>query len=149
MSLLLKSTYIYLFTATVIFGVYGWWVFGYLGVEYFNGPESLVRIGKAIVTLIVCGYAFEIAVIFLVGIFGYKVQKQPLHEFALDERDMQILYKSIYASHLVLCTGLFLAIGALAIGWNAFWVFNLMVLAFLFSVIAELVTKLFLYQQGA
>lgn len=149
MPILLKNTYVYVFTATVIFAVYGWWVFGVLGVEYFTGSDALVRIGKAISTLIIGGYAFEIATVFILSIFSYKVLKKTKDDFTVDERDKEILYKSMYVSHLVLCAGLFLSIGALALGWSAFWVFNLIVLAFLLSVVAELSTKLFLYNRGA
>lgn len=145
----LKITYVHVFTAIVIFSVYGWWVFGVLGIEYFTGPDALIRIGQTIVALIVIGYAFEIMVVFAVAVFNSKVLKQPQEEFMLDERDYRIFYKSIYGSHLVLCTGLFLSIGALALGWSAFWVFNIMVLAFLLSVITELSTKLFLYKRGS
>lgn len=145
----LKSTYVYMFTAIVIIAAYGWWIFGVLGVEYFAGPDALTRIGRAISILIIGGYAFEISVLFIVGIFSVKVLKSTKDDFILDERDMQILYKSLHASHFVLCTGLFLSIGALALGWGAFWVFNSMVLVFFLSVLTELATKLFLYRRGA
>lgn len=145
----LKSTYVFIFTAIVIFAVYGWWIFGVIGIEYFTGPDALIRIGKAISILIIGGYAFEISVLLTMGIFSVKVLKSANNDFTLDERDMQILYKSMYNSHLALCTGLFLSIGALALGLEAFWVFNFIVLAFLVSVIAELSTKLFLYKRGS
>ena len=143
----LKSTYVYMFTATVIFSVYAWWIFGVLGVAHFTGAEALVRIGRAIGALIIFGYAFELLVLFATGLFSLKFLKYSMQDFTLDERDKQILYKSLYASHMVLCTGIFLSIGALTLGWSAFWVFNSMVLAFLLSVIAELATKLFLYKR--
>jgi len=148
MPILLKNTYIYIFTAIVIFGVYGWWVFGVLGVEYFSGPDALVRIGKTLSILIIGGYAFEIITVFIFSLFSHYVLKKSKDEFTVDERDKLILYKSMYGSHLVLCTGLFLAVGAMALGWSAFWVFNIIVLAFLLSVIAELTAKLFLYRSG-
>jgi len=144
MSLLLKATYVHVFTALVIFTVYGFWIFGILGVDYFTGADALVRIGRSIAILIFAGYAFEIAVTLAV------VGKQALTTAAggydpIDERDKQILHKSIFNSHIVLCGGLFLSIGGLALGLQAFWVFNAIVLAFLLSVIAELGTKLFFY----
>ena len=144
----LKSTYVFIFTATVTFVAYSWWVFGVMGIAHFTGPDALVQIGRAISSLIILGYAFEICVLFAVGIFGVKVFKNTKEDFTLDERDEQIGYKSLHYSHLVLCSGLFLSIGALALGWSAFWVFNLMVLAFYLSVVAELATKLFLYKRG-
>ena len=145
----LKSTYVFMFTASVTFAFYSWWIFGILGIAHFTGPDSLVQIGRAISSLIIFGYAFEIGVLFAVGIFGVKVLKNTKEDFTLDERDKQIAYKSLHYSHLVLCSGLFLSIGALALGWSAFWVFNLMVLAFYLSVVAELATKLFLYKRGS
>lgn len=147
MSLLLKSTYVHIFTATVIFATYGFWIFGVLGVEYFTGPDALIRIGRSIATLIVVGYAFEIIV--SIAVLGKQsLQQAKTGINPIDERDKQILYKSMYTSHMVLCAGLFLSIGALAIGFDAFWVFNALVLAFLFSVIAELCTKLFHYREA-
>ena len=144
----LKSTYVFMFTATVIFVVYVWWTFGILGIAHFTGPDSLVQIGRAISALIIVGYAFEIFVLFAAAIFGVKVLKNTKEDFTLDERDKQIAYKALHCSHLVLCSGLFLSIGALALGWSAFWVFNLIVLAFFLSVVAELATTLFLYKRG-
>lgn len=144
----LKATYIYIFTLIVTYSIYGWWIFGVLGIEYFTGTEALVRIGRAIGLLIIGGYAFEFFVLFVAGFFGIKVFKQTKDDFMVDERDKEILHKSIHLSHIVLCTGLFLSVGALASGWSAFWVFNLLVLAFGLSVVMELATKLFLYKQG-
>lgn len=148
MPIQLKTTYIYIFTLIVTFSIYGWWVFGVLGIEYFTGADALVRIGRAIGLLIIGGYAFEILTIFLASIFSATVLKNTKDDFMVDERDKEILHKSMHLSHLVLCTGLFLAVGALAMGWSAFWVFHLMVLAFALSVVMELGTKLFLYKQG-
>ena len=144
MSILLKSTYVHLFTGTVIFATYGFWIFGVLGIEYFTGPDALIRIGRSIATLIIVGYAFEIIV--TLAVVGKQAWQQSYAgNDPLDERDKQILYKSMFNSHFVLCGGLFLSIGALAIGIDAFWVFNAIVLAFLASVIAELCTKLYHY----
>lgn len=143
----LKATYIHVFTLIVIFSVYGWWTFNILGVEYFSGPDALVRIGRSIAMLIICGYAFELGTLLLAGLFGIKVLNSPV-DLNIDERDMKILHQSIYNSHLVLCFGIFLSIGALALGWSAFWVFNFIVLAFGLSVVMELGTKLFLYRRG-
>lgn len=147
MSLQMKSTYVHIFTAIVIFATYGFWIFGYLGIDYFTGPDALIRIGQSIATLIIAGYAFEIIVTMVVlGKQAYQLARTGIDP--IDERDRQILYKSMYNSHLVLCGGLFLSIGVLAFGMEAFWVFNAIVLAFLFSVIAELCTKLFHYHQA-
>lgn len=149
MPIQLKNTYLYVFTLIVISVVYGWWIFGVLGVEYFTGPDALVRIGRAIGALIIWGYAFEICTVFIVSVFSAKVLKNTKTDFMVDERDKEILRKSMHTSHLVLCTGLFLSIGALATGWSAFWVFHFMVLSFFLSVAMELGTKLFLYKQGS
>ena len=105
MSLLLKSTYVHIFTAIVIFATYGFWIFGVLGIEYFTGPDALIRIGRSIATLIVAGYAFEIIVTMIV--LGKQTLQQARDgSTGIDERDKQILYKSMFNSHLVLCGGL-------------------------------------------
>lgn len=145
MSVLVRSTYLYIFTAIVIFATYGWWTFGVLGVEYFTGPEAFVRIGKAISILIVCGYAFEWACLLVAGLFGTKALKTPIN-LTIDERDNHIIHKSIFASHMVLVIGLCLSIFAMAMGVEPFWVFNAMVLAYVLSIVAELATKLTLYK---
>jgi len=143
MPLLLKSTYVHVFTNIVIFAVYAFWIFAVLGIDYFTGADSLIRIGKAIATLIVAGYTFEFLVTFsIVGKQAFEAGKAGV---TLDERDKQIVYKSMLHSHFVLCGGIFLSIAALAMGIEAFWVFNAIVLAFLLSIIAELGTKLFFY----
>ena len=118
-----------------------------LGFTVWSTSLALIRIGRAISILIVGGYAFELSVLIALAVFSVKVLKHKKEELFLDERDKQILYKSLYASHLVLCTGLFISIGVLALGFNAFWVFNCIVLAFFLSVVAELVTKLFFYKR--
>jgi len=148
MSLLIKSTYLHIFTAVVIFASYGFWVFGVLGVEHFTGPDALTRIGKSIGILIIAGYAFE--VLMTLAVVGKQSLQQTKNGIApLDERDKQIVYKSLFNSHIVLCGGLFLSVGVLALGVPIFWVFNAIVLAFLLSVVAELGTKLFLYRAGS
>jgi len=135
---------VHVFTSIVIFSAYAFWIFGVLGIDYFTGADALIRIGKAIATLIVLGYAFEILV--TLTIVGKQAMQAGLSGIdPIDERDKQILYKSMLHSHFVLCGGIFLAIAALAMGVQAFWVFNAMVFAFLLSVIAELGTKLFFY----
>jgi len=142
MSILQKSIYVHICTAIIIFAAYGFWIFGVLGVEYFTGNDALIRIGRAIGTLIIVGYAFEIIV--TLAVLGKQAtQLSSIGINPIDERDKQIIYKSMFNSHIVLCGGLFLSIGALALGIEAFWVFNAMVLAFLASVIAELCTKLY------
>lgn len=148
MSVSLKSTYVYMFTSIVIFAVYGWWVFGVLGVEYFTGEDALVRIGRALSILIVAGYAFEILTVLSWSVFNSVVLKHKKEDFVVDQRDRQITYKSIYNSHFVLCAGIFIAIGAMAMGWSAFWVFNLMVLGFALSVLMELGSKIYHYKRG-
>ena len=102
MPVLLKNTYVYIFTTVVIFGVYGWWVFGFLGIEYFTGPDALIRIGQTLAVLIVGGYAFDILTVFALSLFNFKVLKHTKDDFTVDERDKQILYKSMYFSHFVL-----------------------------------------------
>ena len=145
----LKSAYVYLFTATVVFSAYAWWVFGVLGVSHFAGPDELVRIGRALLSLIVFGYAFEIAVVLAAAFVGVRYFERAASDFTVDERDRQILYRSLHHSHLVLCSGIFAAVGAPALGASAFWAFNVLVLGFLLSVVAELATKLWLYRRGA
>jgi len=147
MSVLAKSTYLYIFTSIVIFATYGWWTFGVLGVEYFTGPEALTRIGKAISILIVTGYAFEWSCLLGAGIFSAKVLRKPI-DVTVDERDKQIIQKSMYASHMVMVAGGCFSIFALAMGVTPFWVFNSIVFAYVLSVVAELATKLTLLQAG-
>ena len=144
----LKITYVHLFTATVIFSAYAWWVFGVLGVSHFSGPDELVRIGRTLLALVVFGYAFEISVVLGTAFVGIGFFGRTASDFTVDERDRQILYRSLHHSHLVLCTGVFASVGALALGWSAFWTFNVLVLGFLLSVVAELATKLVLYRRG-
>ena len=148
MPIQLRSTYIFIFNLIVIFATYGWWVFGILGVDYFTGPEALTRISRAISILIIGGFAFEIIVMFSYSIISAFVFKKKRDDFIVDQRDKQILYKSMYNSHFVLCGGLFIAIGALALGWSPFWVFNLMVLGYALSVVMELGSKIFFYKRG-
>lgn len=147
MSVLAKSTYLYIFTAIVIFVTYGWWTFGVLGVEYFTGPEALTRIGKAISILILGGYAFEWSCLLVASVFSNKILKRPI-DFTVDERDKQIVQKSIYASHMVLVAGICFSMFSLAMGLAPFWVFNAIIFAYLLSVVAELATKLTLLQAG-
>ena len=147
MSVLAKSTYLYIFTSVVVLATYGWWVFGLLGVEYFTGPEALTRIGTAISLLIIAGYAFEWSCLLGVSLFSAKVLEKPI-DLTIDERDIQIVQKSMHVSHIVLVAGLCFCAFALAAGVAPFWVFNGMVLAYEFSVVAELATKLTLLQTG-
>lgn len=148
MSPFIKSTYLSIFTTVVIFLVYGLWIFQVLGVGYFTGPDELVRIGKAIGTLILAGWAFHIIVVLGVILFYSKKEGKKLGEVVIDERDKQINYRSMFISMHVLCAGIFLAVGALAIGWAPFWVFNIIVLFYAFANVTELGAKLFFIHNG-
>lgn len=143
MSVLVKSTYLYIFTTTITYIIYGWWTFGVLGVEYFTGPDDLVRIGKALSILIIGGYGLEWSCMLLAGLFSSKVFGKPL-DLTVDERDRQIVHKSIFASHFVLVAGLCFSAFGMALGLEAFWVFNAILLAYVLSVVAELGSKLVL-----
>ena len=59
MSHLLRATYTSMATSSIIFLVYAFVVFQVIGVDYFTGPDALVRIGKSLGLLIIAGYAFE------------------------------------------------------------------------------------------
>ncbi len=148
MSPFIRSTYLSVFTTAIIFCVYGWWIFQILGVTYVTGPDALVRIGKSIGILILAGYAFEILVQLGALIIDAKFSGKSLRELIVDERDKLIVYRSIFVSMHVLCGGVFLAIGALALGWEAFWVFNIIVLFYGLAVATELVAKILFFHRG-
>ena len=148
MSPFIKSTYLSIFTTIVIFSVYAVWIFLILGVGYFTGPDELVRIGRSIGLLVIAGWAFHIVLVLGVTIFDAKREGKNLADLIVDERDKQINYRSMFISMHVLCAGLLLAIGALAVGWAPFWVFNIMVLFYAFANLTELGAKLFFIHRG-
>lgn len=148
MSPFIKSTYLSVFTTVVVFSVYAVWVFQILGVGYFTGPDELVRIGKAIGILILAGWAFEISVVIGITVFDAVKAGKKLHQIIVDERDKQINYRSMFISNHVLCAGLFLSIGALAMGWAPFWVFNVIVLFYALANLTELSAKIFFFHRG-
>ena len=148
MPILLRSTYLSIFTHIVIFSAYGWWVFGVVGVEYFTGPEALVRVGRTLAVLILGGYALEFIVQIATFIVKSKASGDTKSFYMVDERDKQILAKSLSNSYHVLTIGIFLAIAAMAMGWSLFKVFNLIVLAFALAYAMEFATKIYLYKRG-
>jgi len=143
-----KATYLSIFTTVVIFLIYAFWIFQFLGIGYFTGPDELVRIGKAIGTLILAGWAFHIIVVLSATFLDLKKTGKKVNDVIVDERDKQINYRSMYISMHVLCAGLLLAIGALAMGWAPFWVFNIIVLFYAFANATELGAKLFFFHHG-
>lgn len=147
MSPFIKATYLSIFTTVVIFGVYAVWIFQFLGIQYFAGPDELVRIGKTIGTLILAGWAFHIIVVMGVTLFDARKSGKKLSELIVDERDRQINYRSMFIAMHVLCAGILLSVGALAMGWAPFWVFNIIVLFYALANLTELGAKLrFIYQ---
>lgn len=148
MSPFIKSTYLAIFATVVIFSVYAVWIFHILGVGYFTGPQELVRIGKAIGILILAGWAFEIALVMAVTVFDARKAGKKIHQLVVDERDRQINYRSMYISLHVLCAGLYLSVGALALGWAPFWVFNIIVLFYAFANLTELGAKVLFIHRG-
>lgn len=147
MSPLLRSTYISILTTFIALSLYAFWVFSVAGISYFSGPEELVRIGKAIGILILAGYGFEILAQLGAVIIDAKIYGRSVKEMLVDERDKLIVYRSIFLSTHVLCTGIFISIGALAFGFSAFWVFNIIVLFYGLAIATELTAKLvFLYR---
>ena len=148
MSPFIKSTYLSIFTTVVIFSVYAAWIFLKLGIGYFTGPDELIRIGRAIGALAIAGWAFHIVLVLGVTIFDVKRAGKNIADIIVDERDKQINYRSMFISMHVLCAGLLLSIGALAIGWAPFWVFNIIVLFYAFANLTELGAKLFFIHRG-
>jgi len=147
-SAFVKSTYLSILTTLIIFLVYGLWIFQFLGIGYFTGPDELVRIGKTIGTLILAGWAFHIFVIASVTLFDLKKAGKKFTDVMVDERDKQINYRSMYIAMHVLCAGILVAVGALALGWAPFWVFNIIVLFYALANVTELSAKLFFIHRG-
>jgi len=146
MSPFVRSTYLSIISCTIIFSVYAIWVFHFLGVGYFTGPDAMIRVGKSIGVLIVAGFGFEIA-LQLAGIF-FGARGGTLAGLIVDERDKQIAYRSVFISMFFICGGIFLAVAAMAMGWEIFWVFNIMVLFYALGVAAELGSKLYFLREG-
>jgi|GEM_PF-6924927 len=48
MSPFVRSTYISIFACTIIFSVYAIWVFHFLGVGYFTGPDAMIRVQEGV-----------------------------------------------------------------------------------------------------
>ena len=148
MSPLVRTTYFCVFSTLLVYMVYAWWVFQVMGVSYFMGPDALVRIGRSIGSLIVFGHVFEWLVLISALVLGSKLAGKSVSELVVDERDKQINYRSISLSRHVLCIGLFLSMGALAMGWEPFWVFNIIVLFYGIANVVELGAKIFFFRQG-
>ncbi len=148
MSPFVRLTYVSVFTTLLVYLVYGWWVFHVMGVGYFMGPDALVRIGRTIGGLIIFGHAFEWAVLLGTAMIGARQTGKKIQDLVIDERDKQINYRSLTLSRHVLCVGLFLAIAAMAIGWEAFWVFNIIVLFYAFGNVTDLGAKIFFFRKG-
>ena len=148
MSPFVRITYISVFTTLLAYLVYSWWVFQVMGVGYYMGPDALVRIGRTIGSFILLGHAFEWAILFSAILLSAKLTGKRIWELVFDERDKQISERSISLSRHVLCVGIFLAIGALAIGWAPFWVFNIIVMFYGLSNVTELGAKIFFIRQG-
>lgn len=148
MSHLLRSTYASIITSSIIFLVYGFWIFQIIGIDYFTGPDALVRIGKAIGALIIAGYAFEWSVQIATLFLGLKRSGKSLVELIVDEREKQIAYRSLSISLHILCIGIVLSIGALAMGWAPFWVFHIIVLFYALAVATELASKIYFFRKG-
>lgn len=148
MSHLIRATYASMATSSIIFLVYAFVVFQVIGVDYFTGPDALVRIGKSLGILIIAGYTFEWSVQITTLIFGVKGTGKPFKDLIVDEREKQIVYRSMSISLNVICFGIILSVGALALGWEAFWVFHIIVLFYALAVATELVSKIVLFRRG-
>lgn len=115
--------------------------------KLFSGADATSLMGKSLLLLIVANVIANI-IVRIVFSLVFSIATKTCEDPGLDERDKIIELKGMQVSYMVFAIGLMLSLGALASGWSALIVLNLIVLSLIIGEISSGVTKLYQYRRG-
>jgi hypothetical protein len=142
-----KKAFVTLFSAILIFALYGLIVYFKFSDVILNTPNDLKFWGTVLLILIPVAIAANIIIHIVFVIINKIVTDEDAVSF-MDELDKLIELKAIRNSHWVFVFGFFLSMGSQVLGMQPYVMFlTLIFFGFLSGIISE-VTKIYLYRKG-
>jgi len=143
-----KTIFVNLFSSIVVFAIYGYFMLQQYQAGNFVGDEGAQLVGKSILWLVGGGVVFLIIAHILFNIAYAIFKREPNPSFVVDERDKLIELRALRVAYYVLGAGFVGGMAALAMGYGVFVTFNIIIVSFFISGLAEGLTQLFLYRRG-
>ncbi len=143
-----KTIFVNLFTGTLVFAIFGYFMLQQYQGGQFVGDEGAQLIGKSILWLIGGGIIINIIAHIGFNIAYAIVKREANPSFVVDERDKLIELRALRVAYYVLGAGFVGGMAALAMGYGVFVTFNIIIVSFFISGVAEGLTQLFLYRRG-
>ncbi len=142
-----KRILISLVSSVLILGVYAWNIYS----RFIAGnPEILNDFsfwGKSFLILIPLAIVTQIIIQIMFAIYFSATSKEEIDPIE-DERDKLIELKAIKISHYIFIVGFMLAMGSLALGWQAWLMFVVLISSgFIASIVSE-IARLYFYRKG-
>ncbi len=143
-----KNIIVSLITTLVLFVVYYSYMSDYHQKGLLDGPGGLVLVGKSVLWLIAASIAMTIIVAILFNILFAIATNDRNPSFTTDERDKLIDLKGLNVMLYVTGAGFILAMIALALGWQAWQVFMLIIASFALGDVSGNLSKMYFYSRG-
>jgi hypothetical protein len=141
-----RNNLVGLLAGLLIIGIYVWRISGLHEAGAFDGPDGLMIWARATLWLIGLGVIFAIVGTILGAIINAIVSGEKNPGMLVDERDRLIKIWGMRVTMVVMSAGLIGGLFALAFGWSAFAVLNLILAGFSLGDMAGNFTKLGLYR---
>ncbi len=143
-----KNTYAGLFSGILMFGFYFWRISYLHGQGRFEGADAMSLLAKTFLLMIPSGIVFTIVFMIIFSIIFAIATNDASPSFVVDERDRMIELRALRISYYIFGAGFIGSMIALALGYTAFTVFNLIIGSLMLATIAEGLIQLAMHRRG-
>jgi hypothetical protein len=143
-----RNIVVAIFTNLVIVIYFALRIYGMFQDGQFDGAGGLMLWARTILWMIPVSIVATIIATILFNIFYAILTNQPKPSFVVDERDRAIEITGMKVTVVVISAGFMAAMVALAFGWTAFIVFNVILFSFAMADLGGNLVKLTMYRFG-
>ncbi len=143
-----KTTYAGLFSGILIFALYFWRISFLHGQGRFEGADAMSLLAKTFLLMIPSGIFITIVSMILFSIIFAIATNDANPSFVVDERDRLIELRALRWSYYIFGAGFIGSMIALALGYTAFTVFNLIIGSMMLATLAEGLIQLAMHRRG-
>ena len=143
-----RTTYASLFSGILIFVFYFWRISYLSGQGRFEGPDAMPLLAKTFLLMIPGGIVITIVSMILSSIIFAIATNDAKPSFVIDERDRLIELRALRISYYIFGAGFICSMTALALGYTAFTVFNLIIGSMMLATISEGLIQLAMHRRG-
>jgi hypothetical protein len=143
-----RTSIVGLFTNLGVNGFFAWRLWSLHEEGAFAGPDGLARWAQNVLWIIPASIVVAIVLTIAFTIVFAIATRSENPSTVVDERDKAFRIRAMMTTMVVAGGGFILALVALAFGWEALIVFNLIFAAFALGDLSGNVLKLILYRRG-